>query len=162
MNLVCLDTHYFTWALLETATLGQEDKIPKSKRFFQHLDETESTIVVPTPVITELLMEAELEERARILSVVTERFHVVEFDVLAAKNAADVWNTKKRSGVIQRLREEGTSMRTKIKVDVQFLGIAMASNCSILYTEDKNLRTLADGLIITRQMPEIADQMTLI
>ena len=155
MNLVCLDTHYFTWALLERATLGQEDMIPKAKALLKRLDDTKAIVVVPTPIITELLMEADVRERDKILAVMNERFHVVEFNTLAAKLAADVWNTKKRAGVIDAIKKSGESMRTKIKIDTLILGSALAENVGVLYTQDGNLAKLADGLMVVATMPEI-------
>jgi len=163
MNLVCLDSHYFKWAILERSRIGQEDMIPKAKQLLKDLDDSDATIIVPTPIITELLMEADLDQRELLLNTIAERFHIVELDVLAAKLAADVWNTKKRAGVIDQIIASGESMRTKIKVDTLILGVAMAAKVNSLYTEDKKFRTLAEGSITTRQMPDVREvQMPLL
>ena len=76
-----------------------------------------------------------------------------EFDLQAAKIAADVWNQKKASGVIDEIAASGASMRTKIKIDLQILAVAMAANATVLYTEDGNFTKLADGFIPVRKMP---------
>ena len=115
---------------------------------------------MPTPIITEILMEAEPHERDKVLAILHERFHIKEVDTLAAKHAADVWNFKKRSGVIAELQASGASMRTKLKVDVLILGVAMAENVPVLYSHDKGFRTLCEGYITARDIPDIPQQMT--
>ena len=153
MNLVCLDTPYFSWGLLLKATPGREDRIQQATEFFSLLDSMDSTIVVPTPIVTELLMGADPTERHKILTELENKFRVAEFDLLSAKFAADIWNTKKASGAIDEITKSGASLRTKIKIDTQILAIAMATNVTVLYTEDENLSKLADGFMVTRKMP---------
>jgi rRNA maturation endonuclease Nob1 len=149
-----LDSHYFQWGILLKAREAQKDKIQTAKEFFDWLDKTKATIVVPTPIVTELLMGATVEERTKILTELDSRFYVKEFDIQAAKIAADIWNKKKADKVIEELRKSGESMRTKIKIDLQILAIALAANVTTLYTEDGNLEKLADGLpILCRKMP---------
>lgn len=76
MNLVCLDTHYFRWGLLLKATPGQEDRITQATEFFRWLDETDATIIVPTPIVTELLMGADVTERHKILTELESKFRI--------------------------------------------------------------------------------------
>ena len=153
MNLVCLDSHYFSWGVLAKAKAGQENRIQQATEFFRLLDEMDATIVVPTPIVTEPLMGADPTERHQILSELESKFKVAEFDLLSAKYAADIWNTKKASGVIDEIVQSGTSLRTKIKIDTQILAVAMASNVTVLYTEDEKFSKLADGFMVTRKMP---------
>ncbi len=158
MNLVCLDTQYFIWGVLQQSRPSQVEQIAPAVEFFRWLDENNSTIIVPTPLVTELLMGAEPDERAKILSVLEGEFSVREFDMLSAKNAADIWNLKKRAGVIEELVKQGKSkgdlsVRSKIKIDTQILAIAMAAGATVLYTNDEELKTLADGFIPARKIP---------
>ena len=158
MNLVCLDSHYFTWGILKKSKAGQEDLIPQTVEFFGWLDETKATVVVPTPIITELLMGADADERYQILSVLDSQFRVVEFDTLSAKYAADIWNTKKNTGVIggivkAELQKTGMSLRSKIKIDTLIIASAMAAKVNVIYTEDGDFMKLAEGFLVTRKMP---------
>ena len=157
MNIVCLDSHYFLWGILERAQPDQLDMIPKAKAFFRKLDEIKSIIVVPTPLIMELLMKSDPSEREKIMSTLRQRFYIKEFGVMAAKMAADIWNAKTNTGLIEELKKSGVSMRTKIKVDTQILAIALVANAVTLYTEDEKLRKLADGYLIVSSMPEILE-----
>ncbi|HRH95587.1 MAG TPA: hypothetical protein PLB55_06605 [Prosthecobacter sp.] len=157
MNLICLDSHYFLWGILERAEPDQLHMIPKAKAFFRKLDETKAIIVVPTPLITELLMKSDPSEREKIMTTLKQRCYVKEFGVLAAKIAADIWNAKTNTGLIEELKKSGVSMRTKIKVDTQILAVAMVANAVTLYTEDEKLQRLADGYLIVSSMPEITE-----
>ena len=153
MNLVCLDTHYFCWGILLQSRESQKDMIPAAIEFFKWLDDTDAIIVVPTPIVTELLMGADASERLKILSELEGKFRVMEFDLLSAKYAADIWNAKKASGALEELLKTGASKRTRLKIDVQIVAIAMAANASVLYTEDSDFQKLADGFIPVRKMP---------
>ncbi len=167
MNLVCLDCQLFSWGVLGRASKGQEDKIPRAQFLIKHLDETRAAIVIPTPVVTELLMGADPSERANILHVLEERFYVREFDQMAAIHSADVWNKKRKDGVEARIRQhaievipgEGNGwMRSTLKVDIMILGCAIAANVSAFYTNDNNLKKWADGFLPVRGLPEIPEQ----
>lgn len=167
MNLICLDSQYFSWAIRQRPTAGQEGMVDKAKAFFRLLDDVKATILVPTPVVTELLLGADVSERTEILRQLEERFYVREFDKISAVHAADVWNKKRKDGVIDQLRKNAVTilppegngwMRSKIKVDIMILGTAIASNVSAFYTEDAGLASLADGFVPVRAMPEIATQ----
>lgn len=65
MNLVCLDSHYFQWGILGRARPSQQERKAQALEFFKILDETDATVIVPTPIITELLMGATPEEDGR-------------------------------------------------------------------------------------------------
>lgn len=153
MNLVCLDSHYFQWGVLAKSLESQKDKIGQASEFFKLLDETDATIIVPTPIITELLMGATAAEAVKIIGVIDANFRVAEFDVITAKIAADIWNTKKGQAEIEAFLKTGDSLRTKMKIDTMILATAITSNASILYTEDEGLAKLASGYIPTRKMP---------
>lgn len=153
MNLVCLDTQYFIWGVLQQSRPSQVDQIAPAVEFFRWLDENNSTIIVPTPLVTELLMRAEPDERGKILSVLEGNFSIREFDMLSAKYAADIWNQKKRAGVIDEIKKGEISLRTKIKIDTQLLAIAMAAEATVFYTDDEKLVKLAEGFIPARKIP---------
>jgi len=107
-------------------------------------------------------MQSSPAEHQKIFDLLGEQFFVGDFDINAAKLAAEIWNTKKRDAVLQDLlKNGGTSFRTKLKVDLQILAIAMSNHASTLYTNDGNFRKLAESYIVVNDMPEIAEQMDL-
>ena len=117
--------------------------------------------MVLTPVVTEILMKASEKEHQKILDALQKHFFVKELDLLAAKFAAEIWNIKKRSKVIEELTKAGASFRTKIKIDTLIIGIAKAQKVDLLYTEDEPLKKMAEGSVLTASMPKIAIQAML-
>ncbi|MES2660208.1 MAG: hypothetical protein V4689_16410 [Verrucomicrobiota bacterium] len=153
---------YFIWGILKRPTLGQEDRIFPAEKFFKFLDDTDASILVPSPLLTELLMQSSPAEHQTIFDLLGERFFVGDYDTNAAKLAADIWNTKKRDAAIQDLiKTGGTSYRTKLKVDLQILAIAMSNHASMLYTNDGKFKKLAESYIVVNDMPEVSEQMDL-
>lgn len=152
---------YFVWGLMKRPSLGQKDRIEPAESFLENLNQKNATIVLPTPMMQELLMTAEASERAALYVELGEKFFIAEFDAQCAKLAAEIWNTKKRAGVIDALKKSGDSMRTKIKVDIQILATAIQNHATTFYTNDDKLAKLAEGYIVVADMPEVTKQLEL-
>ncbi|RYD21743.1 MAG: PIN domain-containing protein [Verrucomicrobiaceae bacterium] len=162
MKLVCLDSMYFIWGLLKKSSPSQSDKIEQAEEFLKSLDDDDATVIVPTPLLQELLMDCDPSERTALITQLKSRFVLAPFDAASAQIAAKIWNEKKRAKVIDQIRSSGDSMRTKIKIDIQIIAVACSQNASVLYTNDANLAKMAEDYIVTRDMPVFRKQLELL
>jgi len=144
MKLACLDTQYLLWSILPLPTGPDRAKAERAREFLQELDQDKVTIMVATPVVTELLMRTNLSELALVKEALEGRFFIGVLDYNAAEIAAEIWNARKRDKVYDELVKKGDSFRTKIKVDTLVIAIAAAQSATI-YSDDGDLRALATG-----------------
>jgi predicted nucleic acid-binding protein len=114
------------------------------------LEEAHAKIIVPTPALSELLTIAG-PNYVQYLNEINGRscFKVADFDQRAAIEAAlrmaDAIKAKdKRSGTLSPLQ--------KIKFDRQIVAIAKVENVKVIYSDDKDIKALAEqcGIAVVR------------
>lgn len=107
------------------------------------LEEDGTTIVIPTPVLSEVLVRAG-KAGADYIHILngSAKFRIAPFDTRAAIEVASMARSAMRSG-----NKKGGSSSTyaKIKYDRQIVAIAKTENATIIYSDDKGLRTLAQA-----------------
>src|SRR5437588_8344027 len=91
-NLVMIDSQIFIWGIKGFATPGQEDKIEKAKSFIEWLSESDYKILLPTPLLAELLSAVPKEEQPKIKQLYEKNFVVAPFDSLAAEKCGELIN----------------------------------------------------------------------
>ena len=153
MSFVCLDTNVLIWGIKRQASAAQAEMIPRTRRFLDSLHKQQIRAVVPAVVVAELLMPLPLEEHNNFVADMSQQFIVPPFDSLVASFLAKVWQAKKGQRDIQR---------NEIKYDSMVIATALALKASCIYSHDPNLRTVADGLIECRDIPETPEQLMLI
>jgi len=158
MTLVCLDTHILIWGIKGESTPGQEPMIDKAKNFLHWLDETKTKVMIPTIVISELLLPVPLAEHSAFLQVMQGKFIVAPFDILGAQALARVWQDKKGDGTIEQLKLDPRLTRAQMRADCQIVATALVNRADCIYTYDVNIDKFACGLIRTEKMPEIGVQ----
>ena len=89
---------------------------------------------------------------AGTMQALNDNFIVAPYDARAALYNAQLW--EEQAIVRQALRAQETSRQT-IKTDITILSTALAYNCEILYTEDKDLARLADRYIKVKKISDI-------
>jgi len=67
MAVVCLDSQILVWGIKQQATAGQEDMIPRAKAFLKWLDDNDKKVIIPAPIITEILMPVPIEDYDKLL-----------------------------------------------------------------------------------------------
>ena len=106
------------------------------------LEAIKSCIVIPTPVLSELLVRATPEETQRILEEINRVavFRIEPFETRAAIELAVMTRTALTDG-----DKKGGSNQpwAKIKFDRQIVAIARVVQASKIYTDDENLATTA-------------------
>lgn len=97
------------------------------------MDKARVQLIVPTPVLSELLIMAEARQ-IEILNALTNKraVQVVPFDQMAAvENAA-----LRRSKLKRKIRGE---TKKEVSFDLQILAIARAAGAETLFTDDEQL-----------------------
>lgn len=101
-------------------------------------------IIVPTPVLSEILVHAGTAG-SRYLQELSNRrwFRIEPFDQGAAVELADMTRDALSAG---DLRAGTDATRAKLKFDRQIIAIAKALNETVIYSDDKDIATLAGAL----------------
>jgi len=160
-GIVCIDTHVIVWGIKEQAQAGQENMIPIAKAFLEWLDENKKKVIIPVPIITELLVPVPNGEHEAFLQVIHEKFRVVPVDEVAAIKCAEIWNSKKDDEELRKYREQHEIPREKMKFDFQIAATAIVRKAECIYSNDPHLRKFAGDVIMVKEIPNLANQMKL-
>lgn len=140
-----------TPAPLDSVT-GKTVSQPKERvdYLIKTLEENRTKIIVPTPVISEILVRAG-KAGPLYLSIIekSSAFKIESYDIRAAVEVAYMAQGSKNTG-----KKKGPSAQTyaKLKYDRQIIAIAKTNNATTIYSDDKNLKSLAEthGLKVIR------------
>lgn len=109
----------------------------------QQLEKARTTIIVPTPVLSEILVRAgpvasqEIVEKLNKLAV----FRVESFDARAAIEVAAM--TRRDLDGTGKKRGKATGPWAKIKYDRQIVAIAKVVGATTIYSDDADVRSIA-------------------
>lgn len=159
MTLVCLDTHLLIWGIKEEATEGQEEMVHKTRLFFKWLGDHDINVMIPSVVLGEFLMLVPPELHEKVSSIFHKNFIVVPYDASSASCFAKIWQAKNSDGTIERLKNETSATREKLKADCQIVATAITHGASCIYSYDGDLAKFAEGYIEVKQIPDIPEQI---
>ncbi|MGZ9187644.1 MAG: hypothetical protein ACXW6R_23500 [Candidatus Binatia bacterium] len=111
------------------------------------LESSKSRIIIPTPVLSELLVRASAKETQQILDEINRVavFCVEPFEIRAAIELA----VMTRSALATGDKKSGSDAPwQKVKFDRQIIAIARVAQASAIYTDDENLASTAKMLNI--------------
>ena len=115
----------------------------------QHLSQANIQVMVPTPVLSEVLVTTGAE-KARVLNEInnTYAFRVQPFDVLAAVEVAMLTDGDLQSN---RMLTRNETI-AKVKYDRQIVAIAKVAGVKTIYSDDKSLgaRAMANGITVIK------------
>ena len=160
-DLVCLDTSIVIWGIRQQASLGQEANVIKAQYLIDRLVKDKKNVILPAIVVGEAAVRVPQEERGRFFSIISERFRIVPFDMLAAVKYSPLLLSRLQEQQIQQLVKEGEaapSSRRAIKADCMILATAIAHGATLIYTEDGRLTNLAADHISVSGLPEVPPQ----
>lgn len=127
----------FLVAAVETEVLppGAPNGI-KFRHLLRELERQKTRILIPTPVLAEVLVKR-TSERARLIQMVqrSSRLIIGEFGAAAAAVSAELMSRKWPK---PKERDEQWS-RHRLKFDLQILAIAQVNNAATVYTNDTDL-----------------------
>lgn len=120
------------------------DAGPRIEHLIKRLEKKNEVIVIPTPVLSEILVHAG-DAGGEYLETLnkTSCFRVAPFDQLAAVELAAMTRDALSAG---DLRAGTDATRAKLKFDRQIIAIARTQNQSTVYSDDGDIATLASPL----------------
>jgi predicted nucleic acid-binding protein len=126
----------FLIPLLDPKVQGHGDVDARIDSLFRTLDKVRKKIIVPTPVLCEVLIGAE-QAAPRYLDIIggSSRFKIVPFDVRAAVEAAAAHREALRGGD----KKEGARSWPKVKFDRQIVAIAKVEGADTIYSNDDDI-----------------------
>lgn len=147
MNLVCIDAMIAIWGIKKKADNGQEHCVPLATQLLTDLDKAKKRILMPAPIITELLAPVDNEQdRQHLVTAFNLLCRTAVFDTIAAVQTAKIWNDNKDRW--KDLYKDGEPpTRIRFKYDLMILGTAVVNKVECLYTGDKNLANMAKQYI---------------
>lgn len=160
-EIVCIDSMVFIWGIKQVATKGDEHMIDKTMAFLDWLDSNGKKIILPAPIITEILWPVDdAGDRDKFMDLVYKRFRIAPYDDLAARKGGEILNANKNYKDFYQ--DGGEGLKNRFKYDILILSIAITQKVECLYTEDKALLKLASSTgLKASQIPAIAKQETL-
>jgi hypothetical protein len=120
---------------------GTNEPLPHARERVEHLiatlDTDKASVLVPTPVLSEVLVNASTAAPTYLdLLSRSSRFRVVDFDQRAAVELAVMVRQAIASG---DHRGGSISPRQKIKIDRQILAIAKVNRAGVVYSDDEDM-----------------------
>lgn len=140
---VVLDTSVLIYLVYPSSSAPLDPKTGKPvthcqeriEGLLEQLDEQETQLVVPTPVLSELLILADTRQVEILAAVANKRsVQVVNFDQMAAVENAALRRNKKLTA---KARSE---TKKEVSFDLQILAIARVAHADLVMTDDDNLR----------------------
>lgn len=117
--------------------------IERAKQVLRTLQRERKEIMLPAPVITELLAPVGLDGYAALMQQLTLTFpRIAVIDTPVAALCGKIWNAEGQNW--KELYEPGTSsLKAAFKYDLLILGTAIVNRAECLYTGDRRLANLA-------------------
>lgn len=106
------------------------------------LQKNKEKIVIPTPVLAEILVRADAAAPAYVSKInKSSAFKIEPFDTRAAIEVSQLTSNAIKSGN----KKDGIDATwAKVKFDRQIIGIALANRITTIYAHDENLRKTAE------------------
>ena len=150
--LVCFDTHAIIWGIKEECTPGQEEMIQRAKQLIRMCEEQGHRIIIPSIVVSELLIGIPLGKHADFVNQINESYIVAPYDTPASVQCARMWLEKR--ALVNSLRESGVAKR-ELKADFMIAATAIARKCDCIYTEDRELERFAESYIEVNRISDV-------
>ena len=157
-KLVMIDSQLFIWGIEGVAKEGQEGRIGPTKRFIEWLAETKCKLLLPVPMMVELLSHVPPAEQVEIKALFDKRFRVVPFDTIAAEKCAELIYNSLTNAALVAYRAEHKVTKATLKFDCMLVAIAITNRVSKIYSDDPHLKKFAAGQIDVEPMPIIPEQ----
>jgi predicted nucleic acid-binding protein len=154
VTLVCLDTHILIWGVLGEATTSQKDMVDRAQRFLRSLDKESARVLVPPTVVAELVWKVPEAKHPGVLRVLQQRFLLASLDPAGACLSAAI--AQRNGGAVK-----SATGRETIRADCQIVAVALAYRVTRLYSNDPDIKRLAEGFVQVEEMPNVPEQRNL-
>lgn len=153
----CFDTQILIWGVQGFSKSTQQHMVATARQFIKRLEREGDAIVIPAPAVAEYLIRVPKENRIQTADYLRRHFRVVPFDSAASGRFAEIW--EKRYGAVNWDAEDKPK-KSEMKFDIQIISIALSIKADRIFSEDKNLRKIAEGLINVEGLPNVPVQLT--
>ena len=89
--MIGIDTQVLIWGFKRDATPNRRHTIAKADELFRQASEQGTKILIPSLVVSEVLVRYQDSERDAVLASLSKRFRIAPFDARAAKIAATLF-----------------------------------------------------------------------
>jgi predicted nucleic acid-binding protein len=153
MPLVAFDSNICIWCIKHQCTEGQEQEMNKAIQLANLLSKANYEILIPIPVVTELLSSIpDPDERIKLYKKMQSSFQIGMFDEKAAIILAEILNYHFIASN-KSYQQLGLS-KTPLKYDALLIAIAKASGAEALYAHDKGCRSTAAHFLSVLNLDE--------
>jgi predicted nucleic acid-binding protein len=156
---VCIDSNIIVWGLKKTSSDSQVHMIERAESFFEYLDKNKFDVIIPSIVITEILMPEPLDTHSKYLEIFKNKFIIGNFDARVASKCAELMHNKYSD--FQHFRKENNIRKDKMKFDFAIVATAIEYGASCIYSHDPHLKSFAENLINVIEMPIFPKQLTI-
>ena len=118
--------------------------VTRTQHLFEECAENKTPVLIPALVLGETLCGTPVDEQPALYAAILKRFMVVPYDAQATLHNARIWQ-EQRELIRQLSTFEGA--RQAIKMDICILSVALARDCSALYTDDERMQKIAERYI---------------
>lgn len=158
-KIVCIDSQIFIWGIKRQAIESQRHLIPIATNFIDYLSENNNKILLPTPLITEILSPVPPTEHKSILDLLDKRFMIAPFDNIASLKCAELMNNILTNNELKEYREANSVPKNKIKFDCMIVAIAITKRATCIYSEDPDIKKFSAEQIPVLPLPNIGKQI---
>lgn len=153
-KVVCIDSNICIWGIKKE---GDQKKIPYATKFLSDLENNGTKILLPSPVIIELLSHLKNDEQKnKILALLdNHRIIVKPLDKLATLKCGELlYKTFTDTEIIAYTKKHKVD-KSKIKFDALITAIAIVNKCNCIYTDNyDDFIRYSHGEINIQRMPE--------
>ena len=108
-----------------------------------NIDDTKQRIVIPTPVMAEVLSAQDRSVKDSYLTLHRDSFFTIApLDEPAAAEAANITRRIRPLGTITQNR--ANNGRQEVKVDILIIAIALVNGARVIYSTDPHFKTIAE------------------
>lgn len=163
MKIVSIDTQILSWAIVRHPPKGNEHLVKIATDFMNWVQEQEFKVVVPTIVISELLIPVPVENHQDVMIQLARDFRIVPFDIRSSQKFAEIMQNHIVKNKIRRLisPDKIGSTRAALKADTMILATALTHGAEIMFTNDGNMKKMAEGFIEAKNLTDVQYQLSL-
>lgn len=155
-EIVCIDSNIFIWGVKGESSPTQKNKIAEAKEFLKWLDLQKLRILLPAPMLAEILSPVPPSEHEKITKLIGSNFLIAPFDYPAAVKCAELLHKSFTETDKLKYREENSVPKQKMKYDCMIAAICITRKVKFLYTHDvADMTKFCDQQITVKDMPKV-------
>ncbi len=143
MPLVAFDSNICIWCIKEECVKGQEQEMQKAILLKDILTRANFDIVIPIPVMSELLSNiSDVSERLHLYSEIWKTYQIAEFDAKASLILAEILNFHYNLVNKQQYQSLGIK-KTPLKYDALLVAVSKSAGAECLFAHDPDCKIVA-------------------